>query len=315
MEARTQQLRQMTLSEILDGAISIVRAHFTDLVKIVAVVLVPVQVIGFIILLVSPEATTDFLIGSTDSSGQTTFDENGDTVDIDWAAFWAGVAYSFLNSFAVLIATAAAYRFVSEAYLGFTIDWRESISYAFRKLHSLLWIVVLLGLGITVGFLFLIIPGIWLAFAWALAIPVLLSEDARGSKALGRSFKLVRHHWWKTFGTLFVAFLIVSLIQAGLGAVVGLVTADTSSQAFDAFLTSVLYVVLYLISTPFTTAVLALIYFDLRVRKEGVDLSMAAEGIGAGAAAGGTQPPPLPGQPPAAPPPPPPPPPPKPPAA
>ena len=41
----------MTLSEVLDGAFSICRAHFGELVEIVAVVLVPVQLVALVALL------------------------------------------------------------------------------------------------------------------------------------------------------------------------------------------------------------------------------------------------------------------------
>jgi len=273
MEAQAQprQLRQMTLSEVLNGAFSICRAHFGDLMKTVAVVLVPAQLIGLIVLLAAPDGTTDLLLGTTDPQ---------DTVEGE--SVLAVLVFSGLSSLASLLATAAAYRFTSDSYLGFEIGWRESISYALRKLHSIIWVLLLAGLGITVGFLLLIVPGVFIAIAWALAIPVLLSEDARGSKALGRSYRLVRGHWWKTFGTLIIAGIIVGLLQAALSAVVGLAVADSDSTSFEAVLATLLYLVLYLISIPFTTAVLTLIYFDLRARKEGVDLALAAEGIGGG---------------------------------
>lgn len=269
MEAQPRQLQQMTLSEILDGAFSVCRAHFGELVKTVAVVLVPAQLLGLIILLAAPDGTTDLLLGTSDPD---------DTVEVGSAL--AVFGFTLLSTFASLLATAAAYRFVSDAHLGFDTDWRESVSFGLKKLHSILWIILLVALGATVGFLLLIIPGIYILVAWVLAIPVLLSEDARGSKALGRSYRLVRGNWWKTFGTLLIAGIIVGLIQAALSAVVTLVVADSDAKAFEAILATLLYLVLYLISIPFTTAVLALIYFDLRVRKEGVDLAMAAEGIG-----------------------------------
>ena len=43
-----------------------------------------------------------------------------------------------------------------------------------------------------------IVPGIYLFVAFAVALPVLMSEGERGRKALGRSRALVRGRWWKT---------------------------------------------------------------------------------------------------------------------
>ena len=52
-----------------------------------------------------------------------------------------------LGALAYLLATAAAYRFTSDAYLGFDTGWRESIPFAFKKLHSVLWVTILFALG------------------------------------------------------------------------------------------------------------------------------------------------------------------------
>ncbi len=270
----------MTLSEILDGAISLYRAHFAELVATVSLVVVPVQLVALVVLLVAPDQSSELLLGQDSST--TTLDENGniESIDVDGGAILAVLVIGMLGALAYLLATAAAYRFTSDAYLGFDTGWRESNLFAFKKLHSVLWVTILFALGLLVGFLLLIIPGIYLSIAWALAIPVLLSEDAKGSKALGRSYRLVRGHWWKTFGTLIVMYIMVSLVQQGLLVVVSELVVGSDAGTLGAILVTVVNTALYLITLPFTTAVLTLIYFDLRVRKEGVDIAMAAEGIG-----------------------------------
>jgi hypothetical protein len=309
MEGERLQLRQRTLSEILDGGISLYRAHFTELVKTVSLVIVPVQLVALVVLLAAPDQSVEILLGQDSST--TTLDENGniESVDVDGGAIAAIFAIGMLGGLAYLLATAAAYRFTSEAALGFEPDWRESNRFALRKLHSVFWVTFLMVLGLIVAFLLLIIPGIWLSVAWALAIPVLLSEGAKGSKALGRSFALVKNNWWKTFGTLAVMYIMVSLLQQGLLVLVSELVVGDDAGTFGAVLVTVVNTALYLIALPFTTAVLTLIYFDLRVRKEGVDLALAAEGIGQAAGAtlpeggGGAKFPPASTQPPPPPPP------------
>lgn len=267
MGAQPDPLRQMTLSQVVNGAISIFRANFDELVRTVAVVLVPAQAIGLVLLLTAPDGTTDLLLGTNDPDDA-----------ISGGSALAVAGFSLVSGLASLLATAAAYKLVMDTRFGFETGWRDSVSFAIERLHSIFWVLLLAGLGMFAGFLLLIIPGIFIAIAWALAIPVLLSEDARGSKALGRSYRLVRRHWWKTFGTLIVAGIVVGIVQAALSAVVTLAVADGDSKVLESVLASLLYLALYLISIPFTTAVLALIYLDLRVRKDGVDIAMAADG-------------------------------------
>jgi hypothetical protein len=135
--------------------------------------------------------------------------------------------------------------------------------------------------GLTLAFLALIGPGIWLGVAWAVAFPVLIAEGQRGAKALSRSFHLVKGRWWPTFGALFLAFLLQAFIGVVLGVPLGLVTITTDPNSLPAILfTMVVSVVSSVITTPFMAAVLVLIYFDLRVRKEGFDLQLLSQGVG-----------------------------------
>ena len=56
---------------------------------------------------------------------------------------------------------------------------------ACARLGSVIWVSVLYGLGIFVGLLLLIVPGIFVTVAWSVAIPVLLAENLRGRGRCG----------------------------------------------------------------------------------------------------------------------------------
>ena len=76
-----------------------------------------------------------------------------------------------------------------------------------------------------------------------------------------------------------------------LGIPLGLLTANSETSSTVAIaLTSLVSIISSVITTPFMAAVLVLIYFDLRVRKEGFDLELLSQGVGipgAGLRAGG----------------------------
>jgi hypothetical protein len=108
----------------------------------------------------------------------------------------------------------------------------------------------------------------------------MLLEGLGGTKALRRSFRLVRHHWWKTFGTLFVAYLLTfvlgfvgSLIGAALGSAVG------NDSALAVIVQQVVDVLTEAVTLPFLAAVVVVLYVDLRVRKEAFDLALLADHI------------------------------------
>ena len=180
------------------------------------------------------------------------------------------------------LATAACFRAIAQAYLGEATDWRSSLRYAVQHIPSLLLLTLLYVLGVGLGTLLFIAPGVWLYVAWAVAMPVLLVEGLRGRKALGRSFELVKGRWWRTFGTLIVGFILAAIVSTLVQGVflIGIVVGG-DNDAVVLVLSAIAGIVGLAVSTPFQAALLTVVYFDLRVRKEGFDLELLAEGIGA----------------------------------
>ena len=269
----TPGLRPLGVGEILDVAFKIYKRHAVQLFKIVLFVVLPIQALGALILVSTvndPDAVSGF--GEIDTQS-----------DSELAGAIAGnVTTSVLGGLAVLLATAACTKAVADAYLNRNPDWRDSLRAARSKFWSLLWLSFLVGFFLIFAFLALIIPCIWLYVAWVAAYPVLMLEDVRGRKALGRSFRLVRGRWWPTFGAYAVAGLLAAGVQ---GLVVFLMAGALLVGADDSVLATVLVTgtanaIGGVLTTPFSAAVAALIYFDLRVRKEGLDIELLAENLG-----------------------------------
>ena len=136
-------------------------------------------------------------------------------------------------------------------------------------------------LGLIPAFIALIIPGIWLSIAWTVSFPALLSEGIGPVAALGRSFRLVQGRWWPTFGAVLVMNLIVGVISAIItGIITATLVGSWTSEATAAVFTTVANTLSALVTLPLSAAVLTVIYFDLRVRKEGFDLQLLARGVG-----------------------------------
>ena len=274
-EGTRPRLRPLSLGEILDVSIKICLANWRTLIKAVLIVVVPVQIISTIL-------TADYTVSTFDfraSSGQTP----KETLE-EINQYLGGLAISgILQVCAVGLATAACFRAIAQAYLGESADWRSSLSFALKHVPSLLLLTLLYILGIVGGTLLFILPGIWLYIAWAFALPVLLVEGARGRSALGRSFELVKGRWWRTFGVLVVGFILASIISALVQGVflIGILFGD-DNDAVVLVLSAIAGIVGLAITTPFQAALLTVVYFDLRVRKEGFDLELLAQGIGAG---------------------------------
>jgi hypothetical protein len=267
-------LRPLSVGEIIDVAIKIWRRHLATLARIVFVVVAPVEILSALV--AASVSTSEIGIETIDATGNTTIDGGA------LAAWMAGMfTAQILSGLAFLISSAAVLRAVSVAYLGGTPDWRESLRAATSRLGALIWLGFLMFGGLALAAVALILPSIWLGVAWSLAFPVLIAEGQRGSTALSRSFRLVKGRWWPTFGALALAFLFQFFLGLVLGIPLGFVTVFWDSNSLATLvLTTVVNVLASVITTPFMAAVLVLIYFDLRVRKEGFDLQLLSQGVG-----------------------------------
>ena len=68
---------------------------------------------------------------------------------------------------------------------------------------------ILFGIGVTIGFLLLVVPGLILLTFWSVGAPAIVVEGIGPIDAFGRSWRLVRGDAWSVFGTLLVVLLIV----------------------------------------------------------------------------------------------------------
>ena len=138
---------------------------------------------------------------------------------------------SIISLVLTTIAAAACFRAVSGAYLGEQPTVGESLSFAATGCCPVIWLSLLYALGPDLPFLLLIIPGIWLVGGVVAELPGAAVRGRAGrSKALGRSFRLVKGRWWPTFGALVVMYLIVIVISGILGGCSGAIADRLARQ-------------------------------------------------------------------------------------
>ena len=99
---------------------------------------------------------------------------------------------------------------------------------SWRRLGSLVWLSIMTGVGVALGLLLLIVPGVLLAIRWTLAAPIVMLEDLGPRAAMKRSRELVRGHrgavlrvLLNVWGRTFVAGGVLDLILSKLSATTG----------------------------------------------------------------------------------------------
>ena len=177
---------------------------------------------------------------------------------------------------------------VGQQYVTGDIGIERCYSRVWWRVVSLAMLTLILFVSVVpgVGLFFLLVPLVlllvYLAY-WSVAVPAVMIEGLSSIEALRRSFRLVRGQWWRVFGIWAVVVLVtiglafISSIPFMVGdAVAGLGGADTLGSAMLALDGIVVPVV----ALPVPAIAGTLLYYDLRVRKEGFDMDSLSSEMG-----------------------------------
>ena len=279
-------LKPLAFGEVLDGSLTIFRRHFLLFVKLGIVALwLPVAMTIYISL----------------AGGQQQH-------------LGLAMLSNIISYFAGLFLSASAIRVISDAYLGHEPQFADAISLGASKIWSLFVaglakVIIIGGIGVLIGIVAaLTIPSmvrdgsggaalvvvlaftvggwfmIFVACGYAVTTPVVVLENLdSATDSLGRSWALTKGAKLRIFGIFFVAFVIVFLPIVLFALLAGVLKAGSliTGQAFE-----VIAAGLPIILTPLLSCVITLVYYDLRVRREGFDLQVLSEQLstlGAGA--------------------------------
>ncbi len=126
---------------------------------------------------------------------------------------------------------------------------------------------------------------IWFSIMLSLATPAVVLERQGPAGALGRSWRLVRRSFWRVLGILLLAaiivgvagfvlqvpFAIIEAIAGGSGGIFGLTATRTITAVIIGAVGSI---VAGAVTRPISAGVTVLLYLDMRMRKEGLDLAL-----------------------------------------
>jgi hypothetical protein len=130
----------------------------------------------------------------------------------------------------------------------------QLVSSARHAIWPLIAAGILAGIGIAIGFVLLIVPGLFLLTIWSVIAPAIVVERRGVFEAFGRSRELVRGEGWNVFGVIVVVFLIVivgSIIAGAIGAAIGLGALIALS------------IVISVLTAPIAALVASILFFDL----------------------------------------------------
>jgi hypothetical protein len=172
------------------------------------------------------------------------------------------------------IVTAATTFAVSDIYLDRSTTIGTCFSRVNGKALKVVYVSFVVGLIIGFGMLLCLVPGIYFAGMYGLAIPAAVLENVTGNQALGRSTELTRDSVGRVIVVYFLTAIFAVTVAAGLNAGVG----TLNSQLFHSGIFSrmalrqVIATLATVVFGPISAIGLTLTYYDQRVRKEAFDI-------------------------------------------
>ena len=176
---------------------------------------------------------------------------------LSWALGSVGAAiggiFSLIGMFLLQAALVKAVQDVRDGTVD--LDLRATVSAAMPYVGAVAVASILAAIGIGIGFVLIIVPGLILLTFWSLIVPEIVIGGAGALESFGRSWRTVRGYAWNVFGTYILVFLILVAAQIVLSLI--LLALPYGWRSFISNLVSGALV------APFLATVVTLIYYRL----------------------------------------------------
>jgi hypothetical protein len=296
-------LRPLALGEIFDGGFQAIRSNPRTMIGIAAVVLSIVTLLSAV-----PQAAMLRGVGSMMETTDPTFD---DLLNIMNSTLETSLVGTVITVIAINIVTAMLVLAVSTAVLGQRITPAQAWRRVRPRVFAVLGLAIVETLALVGAFLLPVVPGVLVAVAgavvpgvilavvgfiggvaltaflgtrWSFAAPALLLEEQGVFAAMRRSFRLVRGSFWRVLGISLLAQLLVGVGSAVIQTPFSLVSmlfqdadrmyADFWANLGQLTVQGIGQVIAGAVFYPFVAAVTTLLYIDVRMRHEGLDVEL-----------------------------------------
>lgn len=291
-------VRPLNLGEVLDGAFKLFVANWRTILLVAGIFIVPLQLLAAY--LQRDLMGAGLLEMFTDPSAAEAFLETGGPGE-DGAVLLGAVNGVLITP----LVTGAVVAVVAASYLGGETTTGAALGSAVRRWWALIasWLLLLLATGVpfavagaliaaaaVVGLpvpvvvlvgIVLVLGAIAAALAasalFAAAVPAIVVERLGPVQGLARSWRLLRPRLLPVLGTIVLTALLVMVIGMALGGVPQFLGLLVGGLGW--LLVAVGSILAGLVTTPLLAIVLTLLYFDGRVRQEGLDLRLAADNL------------------------------------
>lgn len=303
-------LRPLSLGEIYDGAFAAIRKNPKVMLGVVALVTAVATIVPALVSYLLAPSANQWL----DDGVVTLFDDGSGQVSTELGldGLAGQLSQTLLISLGVylgsIVTTGLLIVAISRSVIGKSFTVSELWAQVRSKLVGLVAISLLPSIGIllvagvfigvvallaaadSVGLVLLVtvvalvaivVVAVWLTTRFVLTPAAYVLEGQRLGASIARGWTLSRGSFWRLFGIYLLSSIITSIVSslvASPGQIIANIvfpTGDTVPLGALA-ITVVSQIIASTISTTFLSSVVALLYIDVRMRREGLDVELAA---------------------------------------
>jgi hypothetical protein len=240
----THNLKPRTALELIDASFQFLRENFAVLFTVTAVTYAPIALAQY--LAATHIADAGMSLG---------------TMIVSWV-FSA-------------MAQAATIEIVAARYMGESITPADALRAVWRRLATVLGVTLYYGIYVALATMLFIIPGIYVATKYFGAMAAAMVEGQTMNDAMKRSATLTDGSKRRVLNIFGLTLIIYFMLNA---AITGIAAAFMSAP-----MAMLMAQVARAITNPFIYILVTLVYFDLRIRREGLDFDamLAPTALGA----------------------------------
>ena len=275
-------MKSLSIGNVVSAGLRIYRDHFTDYFRLAFIgylwILVPVY--GWAKLAAMMGLISRLAFGEVTEKPESIRDAQRHIKPNMWKFLSAGILV-FLIFIGALIAVFLAmllFALIGGAMVGVVTSILGGNS------GGSIIISIITGLIMVIGVILIVIGYIWLvARLFMVELPLGIEENVKATEAIGRSWELTKGSVWRIQSIVFVAFLISLPISIVVQIAIGILQGVLGSiYPTDSGIYGLLYAISLFAVTigsnallvPFWQSIKAVIYYDLRTRREGFGMEI-----------------------------------------
>lgn len=256
----------MTVADVLDGAFEIVKRRPREVAIIAAATILPLQVVATV--LFRDVFSSDAFSLNVDASALDETNSSG-------PSFGTTILVYTLSAVSLAATCAAITVLVGDWFRGIHRSVSGILVHTLRRTPALVAGVFLVKVAEALGAFGAGVGALVAMAGLHVVSPVLALETANPFLAMVRSVKLSASQWWRSLVVPVLAG-IIGLVVSWVFSLLALFLADQVPDDYSWLVVGSGQLVSNMIVVPFTAGVAALYYFDLRIRREGLDIEERA---------------------------------------